>query len=74
MSYGALSAAAVRALSKGAGKAGIWMNYEVNVLAHSCRLSDAREFKREYVRIVQSPGVSLPLDVILPYRAVTKSA
>lgn len=26
MSYGAISAAAVRALSKGAGKAGIWMN------------------------------------------------
>lgn len=43
-----------------------WMNYEVNALAHSCGLGNAREFKREHVRIVQSPGVSLPLDVIQP--------
>ena len=50
-----------------------WMNYEVNALAHSCGLSNAREFKREHVRIVQSPGVSLPLDIIHPYRAQTKN-
>lgn len=51
-----------------------WMNYEVNVLAHSCGLGNAREFKREHVRIVQSPGISLPLDEIHPYQAQTKTA
>ena len=51
-----------------------WMNYEVNVLAHSCGLGNAREFKREHVRIVQSPGVSLPVDVTHPYRAHTKNS
>ena len=50
-----------------------WMNYEVNALAHSCGLGNAREFKREHVRVVQSPGVSWPLDVIHPYRAQTKN-
>ncbi len=50
-----------------------WMNFEVNALAHSCGLGNAREFKREHIRIVQSPGVSLPLDVIHPYRAQTKN-
>lgn len=50
-----------------------WMNYEVNVLAHSCGLGNAREFKREHVRIVQSPGVSLPVNVTHPYRAHTKN-
>ena len=43
-----------------------WMSYEVNALAHSCGLGNAREFKREHVRLVQSPGVSLPLDIIHP--------
>ncbi len=43
-----------------------WMCYEVNALAHSCGLGNAREFKREHVRIVQSPGVSWSLDVIHP--------
>lgn len=43
-----------------------WMSYEVNALAHSCGLGNAREFKREHVRIVQSAGVSWPLDVIHP--------
>ena len=45
-----------------------WMNFEVNALAHSCGLGNAREFKREHIRIVQSPGVSFPLDVIHPVR------
>ena len=43
-----------------------WMCYEVNSLAHSCGLGNAREFKREHVRIVQRPGVSRALDVIHP--------
>ncbi|MFK5913463.1 MAG: FMN-binding glutamate synthase family protein [Woeseiaceae bacterium] len=46
-----------------------WMCYEVNVLAHSCGLGNAREFKREHVRIVQTPGVSWPLNIIFPDRA-----
>ena len=50
-----------------------WMNYEVNAIAHSCGLGNAREFKREHIRLVQSPGVSLPLDEIYPYKAATKS-
>jgi len=49
------------------------MNYEVNSLAHSCGLGNAREFTREHIRVVQSPGVSWPLDVIHPYRASTKN-
>lgn len=43
-----------------------WMNYEVNVLAHSCGLGNAREFKREHMRIVQSPGNSMQFDFIYP--------
>jgi glutamate synthase domain-containing protein 2 len=43
-----------------------WMSFEVNALAHSCGLGNAREFKREHIRIVQSPGVSIPLNVIYP--------
>ena len=43
-----------------------WMCYEVNSLAHSCGLGNARELEREHVRIVQAPGVSWPLSVIHP--------
>ena len=43
-----------------------WMCYEVNALAHSCGLGNAREFRRDHIRIVQKPGVSRPLDVIHP--------
>ena len=48
-----------------------WVNHEVNVLAHSCGLSNAREFGREHLRIVQKPGYSLPLNEIYPYRDST---
>ncbi len=44
-----------------------WVNHEVNVLAHSCGLENARQFRREHVRIVQAPGKSLPLDTLHPY-------
>jgi len=43
-----------------------WVNHEINVIAHSCGLSNAREFTREHVRIVQSPGYSKPLNVLYP--------
>jgi len=44
-----------------------WVNHEVNGLAHSCGLPNAREFRREHVRIVLNPGTSMPLDVLYPY-------
>ncbi len=44
-----------------------WVNHEVNVLAHSCGLAHAREFRREHIREVQSAGHSKPLDVLYPY-------
>ncbi len=45
-----------------------WVNHEVNVLAHSCGLRNAREFRREHVRIVQKAGKSSALDELYPYR------
>lgn len=50
-----------------------WTCYEVNSIAHSCGLGNAREFTREHTRIVQSPGVSWPLSVIHPERDQTKN-
>ncbi|MCW9025566.1 MAG: FMN-binding glutamate synthase family protein [Gammaproteobacteria bacterium] len=47
-----------------------WVNHEVNMLAHSCGLSHACEFRREHIRLVQSPGKSLPLNELYPYRDV----
>ncbi|MEQ6342042.1 MAG: FMN-binding glutamate synthase family protein [Gammaproteobacteria bacterium] len=44
-----------------------WMGVEVDKLAHACGLSNAREFRREHARIVQSAGHSVPLDVLYPY-------
>jgi len=44
-----------------------WVNHEVNVLAHSCGLPNAREFRREHLRQVLNPGTSMPLDVMYPY-------
>lgn len=43
-----------------------WVNHEINVIAHSCGLSNAREFRREHVRLVLAPGQSKPLNVIYP--------
>lgn len=43
-----------------------WMNHEINVIAHSCGLSNAREFRREHVRIVQKPGLSIPMSELYP--------
>ncbi|MDX1812721.1 MAG: FMN-binding glutamate synthase family protein, partial [Gammaproteobacteria bacterium] len=37
-----------------------WVNVELDKLAHSCGLSNAREFRREHVRIVQSAFQSVP--------------
>ena len=43
------------------------INHELDLLAHSCGLTHAREFRREHVRIVQSAGRSIPLDQLYPY-------
>jgi len=46
-----------------------WMNKEVDMIAHSCGLKTAREFRREHARIIQSAGRSMPLDELYPYPA-----
>ncbi|GAB2182463.1 FMN-binding glutamate synthase family protein [Denitratisoma sp. agr-D3] len=43
------------------------INKEIEMIAHSCGLRHAREFTREHVRIVQSPGRSLALSSLYPY-------
>lgn len=48
-----------------------WVNQEINLLAHSCGLSNAREFRREHVRIVQKPGYSIALNELYPDIPVT---
>ncbi len=44
-----------------------WVNVELDKLAHSCGLANAREFRREHVRIVESANKSVPLDEMFPY-------
>ncbi len=44
-----------------------WLNHEVDALAHSCGLTNAREFRRHHARIVQSAGLSVPMDQLYPY-------
>jgi len=44
-----------------------WINMEVDKLAHSCGLANAREFRREHARIVQTAGRSVPLNELFPY-------
>jgi len=43
------------------------MVYEVGVLAHACGVREPRELKRFHARIVQSNGMSVPLDELYPY-------
>ncbi|PLK49815.1 FMN-binding glutamate synthase family protein [Uliginosibacterium sp. TH139] len=43
------------------------VNAEVDMLAHSCGLVHAREFRREHVRIVQPSGRSEALSSLYPY-------
>lgn len=43
-----------------------WVNHEVNVIAQSCGLSNASEFRRKHVRIVQKPGYSVSLASLYP--------
>jgi glutamate synthase domain-containing protein 2 len=43
------------------------MNKEIDMIAHSCGLHHAREFRREHVRIVQADGRSVALNTLYPY-------
>lgn len=43
------------------------INKEIDMIAHSCGLRHAREFRREHVRIVQSHGRSTALSSLYPY-------
>ncbi len=45
------------------------MNKEIDMIAHSCGLRHAREFRREHVRIVQADGRSTALNMLYPYPA-----
>ncbi len=43
------------------------MNQEIEMIAHSCGLTHARELRREHVRIVQQAGRSVALNMLYPY-------
>lgn len=43
------------------------MQKEMDMIAHSCGLLHARQFRREHVRIVQPTGQSIALNVLYPY-------
>jgi len=43
------------------------MNKEIDMIAHACGLTHAREFRREHVRLVQSAGRSEAFNMIYPY-------
>ena len=45
------------------------VNKEINMIAHSCGLHHARQFKREHVRIVETAGKSVALNILYPYPA-----
>lgn len=47
----------------------IGINNELDLLAHSCGLTNARQFRREHVRMVQAPGLSRLLSDLWPYPA-----
>jgi len=43
------------------------LNDELDMLAHSCGLTCARDFRRQHVRIVQTAGHSISLERLYPY-------
>ncbi len=43
------------------------MNKEIDMIAHSCGLTHARELRREHVRIVRSAYESVALNMLFPY-------
>jgi len=49
-----------------------WVNVEIDKLAHSCGLSNAREFRREHVRLVRSAYNSIAMDELHPYPEIKR--
>lgn len=47
------------------------MNTEIDMIAYSCGLRHARQLKREHVRIVETAGKSVALNMLYPYPEVT---
>ena len=43
------------------------MNKEIDMIAHSCGCRQARELRREHVRIVQGTGQSVAMNMLHPY-------
>jgi len=50
------------------------MNKEIDMIAYSCGLRHARELKREHVRIVETAGKSIAMNMLYPYPAVRQEA
>jgi len=48
------------------------MNKEIDMIAHSCGLRHAREFRREHVRIVENANRSVALNMLYPYPSVRR--
>lgn len=46
------------------------MNKEIEMIAHSCGLKHARELRREHVRLVQTAGNSMAMNMLYPYPPV----
>ena len=46
------------------------MNKEIEMIAHSCGLKHARELRREHVRLVQTAGQSMAMNMLYPYPVV----
>ena len=42
-------------------------NKDINMIAHTCGLRHAREFRREHVRIVETAGKSVAMNMLYPY-------
>ena len=42
-------------------------NHEIDMIAHSCGLQHARELRREHIRIVETAGKSVALNILHPY-------
>ncbi len=45
------------------------MNKELEMIAHSCGVTHARELRREHVRLVQTAGHSMAMNMLYPYPA-----
>ncbi len=46
------------------------MNKEIEMIAHSCGVAHGRMLKREHVRIVQTSGQSMSLNMLYPYPSI----